>query len=72
MKFYRVTLKPEVAISGARRFWLRVIKENDRVVIGWELGRDGERTHRQHIIDKNLATFEVARMDRTYGTMELE
>ena len=68
---YRVTLDKNVAVSGPRRFWMRVIRETPRVVVGWELDADGDRTHRQHVIERAAATFEPARMNRTYATMEL-
>ncbi len=70
MKYYRVIVKPEVDVDGPRSFWMRVVSETESVVVGWELTSDGERTHRQHIISRELATFLPADMNKTYGTME--
>jgi hypothetical protein len=71
MKFYRLTYKPNVAIAGRRRFWLRVIRETSDILIGWELNDDGDRTHRQHVVCKELVKLEIATMDKHYGSMEL-
>jgi len=71
VKYYQVTMNPEVELKGAKKFWLRVIRENDSIVVGWELDKEGERTHKQHVISRELAMFHPAKMNRTYGTMEL-
>jgi hypothetical protein len=71
LRYYRVTMHRNVEVMGPRRFWLRVIRDSPKVVIGWELDQDGERSHRKHIIERALATFEPARMNRTYATMEV-
>ena len=71
MKYYRVTINQNVDISGPRTFWLRVTIDNKNVVVGWELTKTGERTHRKHIISRDNATFEPATMNPTYAEMEL-
>lgn len=69
--YYRITFGPDVEIRGKRSFWMKVIRESATIVVGWELTEEGDRTHRQHVIEKALIKMQPARMNPTYATMEI-
>lgn len=70
--YFRVTFNPETQTikGGKRSFWMEVIRETPNTVWGWEMDSDG-RTHKQHIIMRDAATFQPARMNHTYAEMEI-
>lgn len=71
MTYYRVQMNANVQIQGKRSFWMQVSSESATIVRGWEMTEDGDRTHRFHIIGKDNASFQPARMNHTYATMEI-